>query len=85
MNTFKINDFLNDNNTNSNNNNNEEINLLKNKNKEYEEQINKMKSEIEELKKKGNSPGGGIDVKKYEEIKRQNILYYNKLQEAQKK
>ena len=79
MNTLKINDVLND------NDNNNELNTLKNKNKEYQEQINKLKSEIEDYKKKGSSTGGGVDIKKYEEIRHQNVLYYNKLQEAQKK
>ena len=78
MNTLKINDVV-------NNDTNEDINLLKNKNKEYQEQINKMKAEIEEFKKKDHNSGGGVDAKQFEEIRQQNRLYYTKLQEAQKK
>ena len=44
-----------------------------------------MKSEIEEYKKKINSGEGNINIKKYEELKNQNLLYFNKVQEAQKK
>jgi multidrug resistance efflux pump len=77
MNTLKINDVISD--------NNNDITDLKNKNKEYEEQINKMKAEIEELNKKVNGGGLNLDPKKFEELRHQNLLYYNKLQEAQKK
>ena len=78
MDTLKINDVMGD--------NNNDTNELKNKNKELQDQINKMKNEIEEYKKKVNSSGGGeVDLKKFEELKHQNLLYYNKLQEAQKK
>ena len=75
MNVLKINEVVNDD-TNTNN--------LKNKNKEYEEQIKKMKEEIEDYKKKINN-SIDLDPKKFEELRHQNLLYYNKLQEAQKK
>ena len=77
INTLKINDIINV--------NNNDITDLKNKNKDYEIQIKKMKSEIEEYKKKVNNGEGVVDIKKYEELKNQNLLYYNKVQEAQKK
>ena len=77
MDTFKINDFISD-------NKGDNINDLKNKNKEYQEQIILLKKEIEEYKSKP-SGSGGVDIKKFEELKKQNAYYYNKIQEAQKK
>ena len=49
-----------------------------------------MKLEIEELNQKINNNKieggeGEMNPKKFEELKQQNILYFNKLQEAQKK
>ena len=67
-------------------NNNEEINTLKNKNKEYQEQIDKMKEEIEEYKKNANNKGDNeTDAKQIEELKKQNALCLNKLKDAQNK
>ena len=67
-------------------NDNEEINTLKNKNKEYQEQIDKMKEEIEEYKKNANNKGDNeTDAKQIEELKKQNALCLNKLKDAQNK
>ena len=43
-----------------------------------------MKKEIEELKTKCNN-SGNVDEKQFEEIKRQNGILLNKVQEAKKK
>ena len=83
MDTIKINDIINDNSkTNTNDANVEE---LKNKNKEYQDQITNLKKEIEEYKTKMKESHGGVDIKKYEDLKKQNAFYYQKIQEAQKK
>ena len=84
MNTLKINDVVNEKNNDINNNNDVNMNDLKNKNKEYEEQIKKLKEEIEEYKNKIKN-NIELDPKKFEELRHQNLLLYNKLQEAQKK
>ncbi len=77
---------LNDLNKNDVLNENDEINTLKNKNKEYQEQIDKLKAEIEEYKKNGNDKGDSTaDAKQIEELKKQNTLCLNKLKEAQAK
>ena len=59
--------------------------MLKNKNKEYQEQITNLKKEIEDYKTKMKDSHGGVDMKKYEDLKKQNAFYYQKIQEAQKK
>ena len=53
------------------NDNNNDVNKLKSKNKELQEQINTIKNEFEEYKNKNNTGGseGGIDIKSYEELK----------------
>ena len=58
--------------------------------KMYHEQIIKMQKEIEKYKSNAderneNEYKFGIDVQKFELLKKENALYINKLQEAQKK
>ena len=83
MDTIKINDIIND--STKTNNNDTNVDELKNKNKEYQEQITNLKKEIEEYKTKMKDNHGGVDIKKYEDLKKQNAFYYQKIQEAQKK
>jgi len=85
MDTIKINDIINDSSKSNANANDANMDELKNKNKEYQEQITNLKKEIEEYKTKMKESHGGVDLKKYEDLKKQNAFYYQKIQEAQKK
>ena len=85
MDTIKINDIINDNTKTNTNTNDTNVEELKNKNKEYQEQITNLKKEIEDYKTKMKDSHGGVDMKKYEDLKKQNAFYYQKIQEAQKK